>query len=589
MSRFAAPLALLAVVGLSRLWALDADPAGFVHAHVVTDEGWWAHNARNFLLAGHWILDEHNPPLWLAPLHTLLVWASHAALGPSLWATRLPSALASLVVCGLGGVILASELSRRWALLGVGLLAPSSFLFGYGRVAMVESLQLALLMVAFLGAVRGVGRPRWAALSAAALVASALAKPSGVGVGLACFALLVIRARDQRDPRSVIAFAGAGFAAAGLWAALFVIPNLDAVQTALFHRAGSTDVAPLAETLLFLGQTGSPPDSQLLPLLAPWWWALTAAVVLRGLSGHSPLRGVLADGAWLWWFAAVAVTGLELYQPDRRMLLGVPPLVILLLLHMADARRARPPATPGWQVLCLPVLLLGSGLAVASLGAVEPALSSLAADWHVGEEPGLSRSALAGLTWAGALGLAALVLGGARALLPGRSFRLHPAWILAPVLLVETGTVLHALATSTYTLRAANERLALLTGAEPPSCRIVQGKIASTLALGSEAFAFHVRDWEGGIQMNLDGFETLGPRFVVVGRRSDGRVWAPPIAAPLDRLEKLDALPLWPDRRGRPRLHAELYRVPHDLGPCRNLPSGPTRRPAFSGVPAPAP
>ena len=90
-----ARLAVLAlVVVLPRVLFLDADPPGDLHVHFITDEGWWAHNARQQALFGRWIMDDHNPPLWSTPAYSFLLWLFYQALGVGLYQTRLLSGLA---------------------------------------------------------------------------------------------------------------------------------------------------------------------------------------------------------------------------------------------------------------------------------------------------------------------------------------------------------------------------------------------------------------------------------------------------------------------------------------------------------------
>ena len=43
-----------------RLTALGADPPPSMTDAFVSDEAWWAHNARNQVLFGRWVLDDFN-------------------------------------------------------------------------------------------------------------------------------------------------------------------------------------------------------------------------------------------------------------------------------------------------------------------------------------------------------------------------------------------------------------------------------------------------------------------------------------------------------------------------------------------------
>ncbi len=59
-------VALLLIAGVLRFHALEADPSEAVGRVFLSDEGWWAHNARNHYLFGAWVLDDWNQArLWL--------------------------------------------------------------------------------------------------------------------------------------------------------------------------------------------------------------------------------------------------------------------------------------------------------------------------------------------------------------------------------------------------------------------------------------------------------------------------------------------------------------------------------------------
>lgn len=574
------PLLLLAVV-LSRLLFLDADPPGLVHPNFATDEGWWAHAAKNHLHAGRFVLDEHNTAFYLAPLHTALVRLSYESLGPSLASTRLPGALAGILVCLFGAAMAHSERGRRSGLLAFALLGSSFFLFCYARIAMVESLQLAVLTAAALAALIGATRTGWAAASGALVMVSLLAKPSGVAVGLACALFLAAISWEQRRPAKLLAFAAGAGLAALILGVFWVLPHSEGIATELGYQfEGTSRDGSLLRMLLSFANTPRPEGSHLQAFLAPSWWALSAALVVSAQRGRPPARGPLAQLSWLWLLSGLLLVALQWYQPERRLLLVVPPLAILLVLQLAEL--ARPGARTDGSVASetsagvvdafrkgVPAILM-TGAAVAVL-----AFDPLNAFWReatralpLGEQPGLSSELTPLLVWTTALAaVTGLHLAAAR--LPRSWFEaIRPAWILVPLLAFELGPVSRALLTPTMTFRDATRHVALEVSEEPPGCRIVQGKLADTLALASDARAFHVREWKGWSVLDQDGFRRHRPRFFVAGRRPDGRPWAPPLRAPVERLEQLERFELWPDRSGRPRLSADFYRVPGEVQAC---------------------
>jgi hypothetical protein len=66
-------LALLVIVLVPRLFRLSADPPLDFQTGYQPDEGAWAHNARQHVLFGRWVMEDHNPGLFAAPLYTLVL------------------------------------------------------------------------------------------------------------------------------------------------------------------------------------------------------------------------------------------------------------------------------------------------------------------------------------------------------------------------------------------------------------------------------------------------------------------------------------------------------------------------------------
>ena len=75
--------------GSVRLLALSADPPSTTKQDFITDEAWWAHNARNHTLFGQWVLDDFNQALFAAPMHTAMIRLSFMCGGVSLAANAV--------------------------------------------------------------------------------------------------------------------------------------------------------------------------------------------------------------------------------------------------------------------------------------------------------------------------------------------------------------------------------------------------------------------------------------------------------------------------------------------------------------------
>ena len=135
--------ALVVLLGVGvRLYAVDADPPTWHHMGFFSDEGWWAHNARNKALFGTFVIeeprDEFNQGIWLAPVFSALVWGSFSLFGVSLWSLRLISVLAAGV--GALGLALAADraVGPRAGPMAALLYLTAPFAWAHSRVGLVE-------------------------------------------------------------------------------------------------------------------------------------------------------------------------------------------------------------------------------------------------------------------------------------------------------------------------------------------------------------------------------------------------------------------------------------------------------------------
>src|SRR5690606_34255215 len=156
---------------------LGADPPQDMHEHFFTDEAWWAHNARNHALFGRWIMDDHNPPLYGAPLYTAVLRGVYALLGTGLVPTRLLAAVSGALASVVLYLGLRARHPRGEALAPALLLGCSYFTISHSRVGLVESFQLLLIVTAAVGVRLAAERPAWGYLGGVGLVLALLAKP----------------------------------------------------------------------------------------------------------------------------------------------------------------------------------------------------------------------------------------------------------------------------------------------------------------------------------------------------------------------------------------------------------------------------
>jgi len=415
-----AAAAVLLLAGALRFHALGSDPSEAVGRVFLSDEGWWAHNARNHYLFGSWVLDDWTPGFLLAPLHTLSLRLGFECFGLGLIQARLVSAIWGFLTVGLAGILLVRCAGQRAALWGMGILAIDPFSIGYSRVALVEVLPVALMTLAAvlvapgrrLRALRDLAAGV-VAMAAALCKFNAIAFPPILVLGVAGWCLIA----EEGEPGGALAaavrraagvIAGAG-AVAVVWYFALIQPNLEGW---LFEvaRQSAQNVVPTGAYLLtrhFAFGVFSDPDGSvragtflrlsLLPVLPALVWGLQSAA--RGLR-QGPLAVVRS-----WTFAELlAVTWLVVEvgllcftsAPDRRLLWLTVPCAILgahMLGHPPTASRMVSEFAPGsgetWRAR-------GLGVAMAALLAIylrpplASALAPLTGSVPLGFEAGLS-------------------------------------------------------------------------------------------------------------------------------------------------------------------------------------------------------
>src|SRR5919106_6940149 len=154
-------LAIIAVAVVLRALFPTADPPWNPTVGIVWhDEGAWVHNARNRALWGTWSLDAWNP-LYIAPVFTLLEYASFATFGVGLWQARLVSEVAGVV-----SVLLLALGTRRMAghtagIIAGALLATHYVYVMYNRAALMETPMVAFMVAGWYCYVRAQDRPAW--------------------------------------------------------------------------------------------------------------------------------------------------------------------------------------------------------------------------------------------------------------------------------------------------------------------------------------------------------------------------------------------------------------------------------------------
>lgn len=570
-----AVLVLVLVTLLPRILFLGADPPVDFQMGFLADEGAWAHNARQHVLFGRWIMDEHNPGIFAAPLYTLALDGLYRLIGIGLAETRLLSALSGFLTCLLWYAALRSRLAVRDALVPALVLGVSYFMLSNNRVAFTESFQLLLITGAVAGVLHSLRRPRWAIAAGACFTLSLLVKPSAAVIGLVIGVFWLLRYRSDRETRGPLLFMGAALGLAVILAVVVVGPNWDAVSQ------------QLGVSLRNVYSEGAHVDQGRVPFFG-WpalgfsmnWFFIQCPVLLLIAAVYAAARlGRAVDHpiepeelfCWIWMGVGLLFLANQRYQPDRRFLLLLPPLTYLACaaVQRSGLRIPGRPALAGqgqrWRVLAL------GGLAGGVLGFYgqhllrRPILRAFPAIFS-------SRPEAGAFLWAVAVVAGIAIAFAIRRRLPLRPTPI-PAWLaIGAFLLMDPLRFAYYLATPRFSIPVANRELAEMTRVLPREAQVLVGSLADVFALESDLFAFtiRIRDWNRSY-MNLDGWERFRPSLAVVttelGRPPADVEQRKVLSEALNR----GFVPVaeWPtrfDRQGRPVWMATLYAEPGLLG-----------------------
>ena len=235
MSRLAAAGLALAVVALLAPFLTADPPHGLTVSNAPwTDEGFNLANARERVLRGRFATGDVDRSLTNGA-YSAAAAAVFEVTGPRLAAGRALSVAAVAAAVLLLAVGLARPLGRPAALLAAASLAGSDLVLEYGRLALVESVVVALLVGAFVLAARAAFRPSPAAgVGLGLLLAAAVSvKANALLPGVAMLGVVLAAAVARRDRPALrmglAAVAAAALAAAG-WLLLVAVPNWERLR-----------------------------------------------------------------------------------------------------------------------------------------------------------------------------------------------------------------------------------------------------------------------------------------------------------------------------------------------------------------------
>jgi 4-amino-4-deoxy-L-arabinose transferase-like glycosyltransferase len=340
-------LVILAAALFVRIINLDADPSALISRDFVTDEGWWAHNARNAFFYDQWRIDEYNLPLYSAYLYNLLLFAVFKLFGVSFTTLRILSAVGGWLTVVLLFVLVRREINTRAAVFASALLGFSNLHIVYSRTGFTESVMVLLLVLAlWLWSLKRV-HYFFAFLSGISVALMVVTKITAIyfvpGLVLAGVATAVRRSVTRRE--ALVFLSGIGLIGTA-YTALFVLPNFHAWLSLNLQNGSGSEWSTKSSSLLdsIPRLLGSPFYAEV-PLIT----ALTALSLLLIVvtASRNGLTKAIREACELETNSATLLIGyllslsLTQYQPERRFL---PALTLMVALSASILER-------GWASL----------------------------------------------------------------------------------------------------------------------------------------------------------------------------------------------------------------------------------------------
>ena len=538
--------ACLGVLGVffvaSRLLELGADPPADLASQFITDEGWWAHNARNHFLFGRWATDDFNQALYATPVYTGLLRAAFEVLGLGLWQARVVSVVSGCITLAALIFVLHRSLGRSASLLGGFAFAFDYFSYTHQRVALVEASTTAMLVLSL--ALATVASPRRPTrfLSGFIAVMAVFTKMNSIFAvpALAVGAFLSTEplasgAASLRVRLASLRWFTAGATACGLaWLVWFVHPHWNDFlsQNQRLAGEGMLEGLVLLTSGFAIGLDGNHPLTEvwmggfltqaLLPIGLGLVWLAFLAVRIRRIG----VKATIARLTWVEWVAICWVGALFAYLSthhnaiDRRYYTLVIPLCILGASLLGPAWRDIGAASEGAPRFAarrwVGATVLVAGVSLYLRLPIMRFLEPLVRDVPLGTERGLSLGSLA------AISMALLWIVGAplAALLLDRSTRVRwraPVAAITVVLVALPALVPRYIANfrdRSYTMRAAEADLERSFG---PNARVFGG-VANTLLMGTPYRTLFLldRSWLGYPVFGQKYLESFEPTHVLL-------------------------------------------------------------------------
>jgi 4-amino-4-deoxy-L-arabinose transferase-like glycosyltransferase len=615
-------LLVLVVLGLAlvlRVVNLDADPSALISSFFITDEGQWAHNARNALVFGQSRFDDYNPGLYSAYLYHHLLHITLSTLGLSLGAVRMLSALAGWLTVVLLFAWVRRETNMRTAIIASMFVGFSNLHILYSRTGFVEATLVFFLALAlWLWSMRQ-KHNAFAFLSGAAFGLMVLTKVTAIyivpGLALVAAAEAIRGTTSKRD--GLLFLCGASLVGAS-YAVGFVAPNfhdwMNGNLTSGIDNRWVTNRSDLITSVMrLLGSRFFAETPVLVALTLVAVCGLIIRVSATGLKNgirQAAALDITSSALLIGYLFSIGFAG---YQPQRRF---IPALFLMAPLAANVLDRG----SKWFGALADESVRVRAGGWFAVLFSL-PAVAIVELKWYALGSPTSLRSCLFKVVLIGMFGLISIAISRGRwssslkrklvagsglvfvllfcALALGLVSRALTLWgisvnelrsgtLLTNYMLILTGVIALAVALTrkpqiaaliigiflfveglqvstwllqpSYTVKQAGEALASLIG---------EGTVVThyeTLLVSSGA---RVVCYRPDIGFNADAFERFNPDYILICRRENWKErtseemlpteWPPPV--PVRPVARFD---LCPTRVRGFRFSLELYRLKHD-------------------------
>lgn len=326
---------IMAAALLLRVINLDSDPSALISRDFITDEGWWAHNARNGLFYGEWRIDEYNLGLYSAYLYNLLLYATFKLFGISFTTMRMLSAVCGWLTVLLLFLLVRREMSTRAALFASALLGFCNLHIVYSRTGFTESVMgFFLVLTLWLWSLRRAHYffPLMAGVSAGLMVVTKITAVYFIPGFVLAFAAAAIR-RPASRREAALFLSGTGLAGA-VYGALFILPHFgDWLRFNLQNGSGSewsTRPSSLIDSIPRLLASPFFAEAPLITALT----VLSLCLLVVGASRNGLTKTIRGAGELEMTSATLLigylfVLAITRYQPERRF---IPALLLMVVL-----------------------------------------------------------------------------------------------------------------------------------------------------------------------------------------------------------------------------------------------------------------